>query len=181
MSEAEKSAGSAPELTGAFDVQKIHHLVRLMKRYDVTALDIYDGSARIRLKRRGEVQAASPAPVYLPAGVYPGPTAPAAPPQPATPASSPAPPSDAGAAAAAGTTVIESPMVGTYYSSSSPDVPPFVSVGAAVQADSVVCIIEAMKVFTDIPAGVSGTIAEVLVKNGQAVEFGQPLFRVRPA
>jgi acetyl-CoA carboxylase biotin carboxyl carrier protein len=180
MSEAEKSAGSAPELTGAFDVQKIHHLVRLMKRYDVTALDIYDGSARIRLKRRGEVQAASPAPVYLPAGVYPGPTAPAAPPQPATPAALPAAPAEAAAPAVA-TGVIESPMVGTYYSSSSPDVPPFVSVGTAVQADSVVCIIEAMKVFTDIPAGVSGTIAEVLVKNGQAVEFGQPLFRVRPA
>lgn len=174
MSEAEKSAGSAPELTGAFDVQKIHHLVRLMKRYDVTALDINDGTARIRLKRQGEQPAVPNAPVYLPAGAYPGPVAPSAPPLPA------ALPAEAAAPAAA-TAVIESPMVGTYYSSSSPDVPPFVSVGAAVQADSVVCIIEAMKVFTDIPAGVSGTIAEVLVKNGQAVEFGQPLFRVRPA
>ena len=72
-------------------------------------------------------------------------------------------------------------MVGTYYSSSAPDAPTFVSVGSVVQPGTIVCIIEAMKVFTDIPAGVSGTIAEVLVKNGQAVEFGQPLFRVIPA
>ena len=57
----------------------------------------------------------------------------------------------------------------------------FVNVGSAVRPDSTVCVIEAMKVFTDIPAGVTGTVTEVLVKNGQPVEFGQPLFRVRPA
>jgi acetyl-CoA carboxylase biotin carboxyl carrier protein len=72
-------------------------------------------------------------------------------------------------------------MVGTYYSASAPDAPPFVSVGTTVRADTTVCVIEAMKVFTDIPAGLAGTITEVLVKNGQAVEFGQPLFRVDPA
>ena len=79
--------------------------------------------------------------------------------------------------AAPKTIVIESPMVGTYFSSSAPDAPPFVSVGSVVHAETIVCIIEAMKVFTDIPAGVSGTIAAILVKNGQPVEFGQPLFR----
>ena len=83
--------------------------------------------------------------------------------------------------AAPKTIVIESPMVGTYYASTAPDAPPFVSVGSVVQPDTTLCIIEAMKVFTDIPAGVSGTIAEILVKNGQPVEFGQPLFRVVPA
>src|SRR5262249_318169 len=77
--------------------------------------------------------------------------------------------------------VIESPMVGTFYSSGSPDAPAFVSVGSVVRPDTTVCIIEAMKVFTDIPSGVSGTITEVLVKNGQAVEYGQALFRVNPA
>ena len=77
--------------------------------------------------------------------------------------------------------VIRSPMVGTYYASSAPDAPPFVSIGSAIQPDTTVCIIEAMKVFTDIPAGVSGTISEILVKNGQPVEFDQPLFRVIPA
>jgi acetyl-CoA carboxylase biotin carboxyl carrier protein len=77
--------------------------------------------------------------------------------------------------------VIESPMVGTFYSSPAPDAPPFVSVGSAVRPETTVCVIEAMKVFTDIPAGLSGVVTEVLVKNGQPVEFGQALFRVRPA
>ena len=105
--------------------------------------------------------------------------APAAPAAPGAPAATPAAP-----AAPAGL-VIESPMVGTFYSSSSPEAPSFVTVGATVRADTTVCIIEAMKVFTDIPAGsvipagASGTITEVLVKNGQSVEFGQPLFRVK--
>ncbi len=77
--------------------------------------------------------------------------------------------------------MIKSPMVGTYYASSSPDAPPFVTVGTTVRPESTVCVIEAMKVFTDIPAGISGKITEVLVKNGQSVEFGQPMFRVQPA
>ncbi|MBV8381972.1 MAG: biotin/lipoyl-binding protein, partial [Planctomycetaceae bacterium] len=77
--------------------------------------------------------------------------------------------------------VIESPMVGTFYAASAPDAPPFVSVGSVVRPDTTVCVIEAMKVFTEIPAGLSGTITEVLVKNGQPVEFGQPLFHVNPA
>ncbi len=72
-------------------------------------------------------------------------------------------------------------MVGTYYTSSAPDAPPFVTVGSMVHPKSIVGIIEAMKVFTEIPAEVSGTIVEVLAKNGQPVEFGQPLFRVIPA
>jgi acetyl-CoA carboxylase biotin carboxyl carrier protein len=83
------------------------------------------------------------------------------------------------AAAPAGI-LIESPMVGTYYASSAPDTPPFVSIGAHVHPDATICVIEAMKVFTEIPAGVSGTITAVLVQNGQPVEYGQPLFRVNP-
>jgi acetyl-CoA carboxylase biotin carboxyl carrier protein len=75
---------------------------------------------------------------------------------------------------------IKSPTVGTFYTASSPDDPPFVSVGTRVQPDTVVCLIEAMKVFNQIPAEVSGVIAEVLAKNGDSIEFGQPLFRVTP-
>ena len=71
-------------------------------------------------------------------------------------------------------------MVGTFYSSSGPDSPPFVTSGSAVRTETTVCIIEAMKVFTEIPAGIAGTVAECLVKNGQPVEFGQPLFRLQP-
>jgi acetyl-CoA carboxylase biotin carboxyl carrier protein len=147
-----------------------------MKRYDLTALDVNDGTLQIRLRR------SSPQPV--PASVTSQPQTPA----PAVPTPSTGPISAQGRSEprpgdgpAAKTVVIESPMVGTYYASSAPDAPPFVAVGSAVQPGSIVCIIEAMKVFTDIPAGVSGTVAEILVKNGQPVEYGQPLFRVIPA
>jgi acetyl-CoA carboxylase biotin carboxyl carrier protein len=169
MPEPEKHA-ETPE-SEAIGVRSIRHLVRLMKRYDLTAIDFIEGPTQIRLRRRGPEAAVAyqPAPVtYAPPTLQAPPTASSAPAVPAAPA------------APAGI-VIESPMVGTFYSSSSPDAPPFVNVGSAVRPDTTVCIIEAMKVFTDIPAGVSGTIAEVLVKNGQAVEFGQPLFRVIPA
>jgi acetyl-CoA carboxylase biotin carboxyl carrier protein len=146
-----------------------------MKRYDLTALDINSGPVQVRLRRRGP-QAALPASVF-----QPQPTAPVAA-QISSP-NNPVPPrpTSADTPAAAKTVVIESPMVGTFYSASAPDAPQFVSVGSVVQPDSTVCMIEAMKVYTEIPAGVSGTVVEILVKNGQAVEFGQPLFRVNPA
>jgi acetyl-CoA carboxylase biotin carboxyl carrier protein len=148
-----------------------------MKRYDLTALDLSDSSVQIRLRRRGpesrSIQTTQP-------GASTGPP-PFAPPLSGVPTESRAEAVPTSVPAAAKTIVIESPMVGTYFSSSAPDTPPFVSVGSVVHAETTVCIIEAMKVFTDIPAGVSGTIAEILVKNGQAVEFGQPLFRVIPS
>jgi acetyl-CoA carboxylase biotin carboxyl carrier protein len=150
----------------AENVRAIRQLVRLMKQYDLSAIDFVEGSMQIRLRRRvgGEAIAApaAPAAAPLPAPAPPTPAAPAAP------------------AAPAGVT-IESPMVGTFYASSAPDAPPFVLAGTQVRADTIVCVIEAMKVFTDIPAGVNGTITEVLVKNGQPVEYGQALFRVNPA
>jgi acetyl-CoA carboxylase biotin carboxyl carrier protein len=74
---------------------------------------------------------------------------------------------------------ITSPMVGTFYSSPSPDTDPFVSVGSSVSKDTVVCIVEAMKLFNEIEAEVSGEVVEVLVENGELVEYGQPLFRVK--
>ena len=72
-------------------------------------------------------------------------------------------------------------MVGTFYESPAPDANPYVTVGSTVRPDTTVCLIEAMKVFTEINSGVTGTIVEVLAKNGQAVEFDQPLFRVEPS
>jgi acetyl-CoA carboxylase biotin carboxyl carrier protein len=162
--------------TEPLDVERVHSLVRLMKRYDLTALDVTDGSVQIRLRRQ-RPQAAVP-PVGAPSHSFePAASSPVVP-SPA-PARSESPPTTV--SAAPNTAVIESPMVGTYYASSAPDSSAFVSVGSVVHPDTIVCIIEAMKVFTDIPAGLSGTIAAVLVKNGQAVEFGQPLFRVIPA
>jgi len=81
----------------------------------------------------------------------------------------------------AGLEAIESPMVGTFYAASGPDKPPLATVGMTVDANSVVCLLEAMKIFNEIKAERSGTIAKVLVKNGQAVEFGQKLFLIRPS
>jgi acetyl-CoA carboxylase biotin carboxyl carrier protein len=167
MPEPEKNA-ETPE-PEAMDVRAIRQLVRLMKRYDLTAIDFIEGPTQIRLRRRGP---------EAPLAYQPTTMMPPAPPQAQAPSTVP----PAAAAPAPSGIVIESPMVGTFYSSSSPDAPPFVDVGSPVRPDTTVCIIEAMKVFTDIPAGagVSGTIAEVLVKSGQTVEFGQPLFRVNP-
>ena len=151
-----------PEAEG---VRAIRQLVRLMKRYDLTAIDFLEGPTQIRLRRRGPEAPV----VYQAAPIAQAPLV-AHFPVPAI-QTTPTAPAEKGL-------VIESPMVGTFYSSSSPDAASFVNVGSTVRPDSTVCVIEAMKVFTDIPAGVSGTIAEILVKSGQTVEFGQPLFRL---
>jgi acetyl-CoA carboxylase biotin carboxyl carrier protein len=151
------------------DVNRIRHLVRLMKVYDLTAIDIQEAGTKIRLRRRGAeipaVQAAAPTIYAQQPAPAPAPVAPATPPPPAAPTGM----------------IIESPMVGTFYTASSPSTPPFVVAGGLIRPETTVCVIEAMKVFTDIPAGVAGTVVEILAKNGQAVEFGQPLFRVNPA
>ncbi len=97
-----------------------------------------------------------------------------------------APPPEAPAPVAAASVeqdgvAIVSPMIGTFYRAPAPGAPPFVDVGARVEHDTIVCIIEVMKMMNSVPAGVAGTIAEVHVENAQAVEYGQPLFRVEPA
>ena len=155
-----------PIVNETSEVRTIRQLARLMQKYDLTAIDLGDGPTRIRLRRRGVELAA---PVYAPAA----PVAYALPSS--TAAFSVTEPIVAATPAGA---MIESPMVGTFYSSNTPDAPPVVTVGSTVRAETIVCIIEAMKVFTDIPAGIAGTIAEVLVKNGQPVEYGQPMFRL---
>jgi acetyl-CoA carboxylase biotin carboxyl carrier protein len=115
----------------------------------------------------------SPATFAGPAPVVAAAPAPVAAAPAAAPAAPAAPKND-------GTLAIESPMVGTFYSSPGPDKPAFVSVGSRVGPDTVVCLLEAMKIFNEIKAEKSGTIEAVLVKSGQPVEFGQPLFRIRP-
>ncbi|MEL6741461.1 MAG: acetyl-CoA carboxylase biotin carboxyl carrier protein [Planctomycetota bacterium] len=152
------------------DIRKLKELVKLMVENDLTELDLQDQEETVSLKRGVGVAAPQAAPLALPA----------APPAPAAPA----PAADAAPAAAAppadDLVAIESPMVGTFYSAANPDSPAFVSVGDSVNADTVVCLVEAMKVFNEIKAETSGTIAKCLVENGQAVEFGQPLFMIKP-
>ena len=162
------NAGSGS--SDVFDVRKVRRLVELMHEYDLAEIDLQQSEQRIRLKKG---QDAPPAPVVA----APQPVAAAPPPavsSPPAPAASPA----GAAAEAANAQYVTSPMVGTFYLSSSPDSDPFVRVGDQVGPDTTVCIIEAMKVFNEIAAECSGKIAAVLVENGDPVEFGQKLFQV---
>jgi acetyl-CoA carboxylase biotin carboxyl carrier protein len=145
-----------------FDVKKVRRLIELMKEHDLSELDLKHADNRVRIRRGGEVVA------------YSAPTAPIARP--------PAAGGGAGGepAAAERTVVIKSPMVGTFYKASGPDAAPFVKVGDRIGAEKTVCIVEAMKVFNEIPAGVSGQVVAILVENGAPVEFGQPLIKVDP-
>jgi len=148
------------------DPKTLRSLIKLMVDNDLTELDLRDQDETVTLKRSGD-GSFSPV-VSAPAHAAP------APPPPSEPA-----PSVSSATADDGPAV-ESPMVGTFYASSDPDSPPFVQVGDKVSPDTVVCIIEAMKVFNEVKAGVSGVIERVLVDNAQPVEFGQKLFAVKP-
>lgn len=138
-----------------------------MKRSDLTEFSVEEEQFKLRIKRATETQAQPQVVSYA----APAPAAPAAP-----AASAPAP--AAAPAAEDKSTYITSPMVGTFYSAPSPESPAFAKVGDSVKEDSVVCIIEAMKIMNEIQAEASGTIAEVLVENGQPIEFGQKLFRL---
>ncbi len=152
------------------DIRKLKELVKLMVENDLTELDLQDQEETVSLKR-GVGGAVMPA--YA-SHAAPAPMAPAA--SGASDASS----AHAGGASDDGLVAIESPMVGTFYSAANPDSPAFVSAGESVTPDTVVCLVEAMKVFNEIKAETSGTIARCLVENGQAVEFGQPLFMIKP-
>ena len=150
-----------------FDVRKIRRLVELMKEHDLSEIDLQQGEVRIQLRRPN--LSAAPMMVAAPQlqAMQAAPAAPAA-----APAAVPA------AAKPADGAVIKSPMVGTFYSASDPDSPPFVKVGDHVGPETTVCIVEAMKVFNQIPAETSGKIVSMLVENGAPVEFGQPLFKI---
>ncbi len=156
----------------SFDLDKFRKLLQLMEKYGVTEVNLQNDEESWKV-RRGPRQVAY-APAAVPAEYVP--TAAAAPvAAPAVPAATAA----VAAPAPAGIT-INAPTVGTFYSRPSPDDPAFVSVGSVVKPDTVVCIIEAMKVFNQIQAEKSGRIVEILVQNGDAVGFGQPLFRLEP-
>ncbi|MCC9657139.1 acetyl-CoA carboxylase biotin carboxyl carrier protein [Rhodopirellula halodulae] len=162
-----------PDGGDVFDIDRIRQIVELMEQHELNEVDLQQADDRIKLTRGGSAPAMIPAPAM--------PAAPAAPaPAPAA-ASAPAPAAAGGddSASTAGTITINSPMVGTFYSKANPEAPPFAKVGDVVSEDTVVCIVEAMKVFNEIPAECRGKIVEVLVSDQQAVDFGKPLFRVQ--
>ena len=148
------------------DLKKVKELIELMIDKDLVEIELKDGDKKISLKRP---QAAAPVMTQVPMMHALAPAAP-------------------GAAAAESTqqaeesdlVEIKSPMVGTFYSAPSPDANPFVSIGTRVGPETVVCIIEAMKVMNEIRSEVSGTITELLCAPGKALEFGEAIFKVKP-
>lgn len=156
----------------SFNLDKLKELIELMEKHDLTDVHLRHGAEQWRLRRGPQVVAAAPS---APAAY----ATPAAAPAPAAPAAA-APEAAAPAAPASNLLEIKSPIVGTFYSSPTPEDPVFVTAGSKVTQDTVVCIVEAMKVFNQITADVSGTIEEMLVGNGDPVESGQVLFRVKP-
>ena len=160
------SSNTGPTSGDIFDVKKVRKFIELMNEHDLAEIDLKQGDQRIRLRR----------------------------PEAVTMSAMPAMPVAAAPVAAAGGErkaaepavdeskfiVIKSPMVGTFYASPNPDSPAFVKVGDRVGPETTVCIVEAMKVFNELPAECSGRIAAVLAQSGDAIEFNQPLFRVEP-
>jgi acetyl-CoA carboxylase biotin carboxyl carrier protein len=149
-----------------FDVKRIRRLVELMNEHELAEIDLRQADQRIRLRKGGEPLVTA-APVRA--------------------ASAPATAAESGSASAIAPpakvddkdiVVVKSPMVGTFYASASPDSPAFVKVGDHVGPQTTVCLVEAMKVFNEIPAEVSGQIVAVCVETGEPVEFGQALFKV---
>lgn len=151
------------------DIEQIKSLIELMVDHDLSRLELQDGESKILL-RRGHDDSA-PQMVAAP---------------PAMPHMLPVAPADSSVELVAeepktDEVYIRSPMVGTFYTSVDPESPPFVSVGDSIGPEQVVCLVEAMKVFNEIKAEISGGIIRVLVKNAEAVEFDQPLFAVTPS
>lgn len=159
------------------EFKQIQELIKAVNKSNISELSVKDGDFEITIKQN-DLEAAErqiiTTPVYQAAPV---PVAqPAAAPAPATPAAAPEAP-----AADANTITIKSPMIGTFYRSSSPDKPPFVSVGDDIKTGQVICIVEAMKLFNEIESEVSGKIVKVLIDDASPVEYDQPLFLVEPA
>jgi acetyl-CoA carboxylase biotin carboxyl carrier protein len=147
------------------DLRKLKTLIDLVAESGIAEIEVTEGEDKVRIVKQGMApMTAAPAPMAY------------APPAPA-PAAAPAPPpAPAAVPAEASGNTVKSPMVGTFYRSPGPDAKPFVELGQAVKPGDTLCIIEAMKLLNEIEAEVTGTVREILVENGQPVEYGQALF-----
>ncbi len=157
----------------SFDLDRIRKLLQLMEKFDVSEINLQNDDESWKIRRGPRVAYAQP--TSAPEFSMPM----AAPAQAASPAAAPA--ATAAAPAAPAGITINAPTVGTFYAAASPEDAAFVSVGSVVKPDTTICMIEAMKVFNEIKAEKSGRVVEILVENGEAVGFGQPLFRIEPA
>lgn len=156
------------------DLRKLKTLIDLVSESNISELEITEAEGKVRIVKAG-ASAAVAVPTALAAPVLPvaaAPVAGAAPGAAVAPAATPAPAEPAAPAGHA----VKSPMVGTFYRAASPGAKPFAEVGQQVKEGQAICIIEAMKIMNEIEADKAGTITQILCENGQAVEFGQPLF-----
>lgn len=170
---------------GVFNMLKIQEIRELIKLVDQSSIEefVYEHEgAKVKMKKKGAIVSKNAAPVQVvsstPEVVAPQPAAQTQ--AAAVSETKTAEPVEAAPAKDENLHKITSPMVGTFYASSSPDDDAYVAVGDKVQKDSIVCIVEAMKLFNEIEAEVKGEIVEILAENGQLVEYGQPLFLVKP-
>jgi acetyl-CoA carboxylase biotin carboxyl carrier protein len=151
------------------DLRKLKTLIDLVSESNISELEITEADGKVRIVKADPAAAAAVQPVYAAA---PAPMVAAAAPAAAAPAAAapaPAAPVETGH-------IVKSPMVGTFYRASSPNAKPFADVGQQIKEGEAICIIEAMKIMNEIEADKTGTITKILCENGQAVEFGQPLF-----
>jgi acetyl-CoA carboxylase biotin carboxyl carrier protein len=149
----------------------VREILRIIDESELDELRIEMAGFRLHVRRGGAPPAAEPQPQPEPVQRERAPE----------PSPEPAAPAEAEVAAANGAATIEAPMLGTFYRASAPGEQPFVDVGSEVGPDTVVCLIEVMKMMNSIKAGVSGTVVEVCATNAELVEYGEPLFRVDPA
>ena len=152
------------------EIDRIQQLVEMMIANDLVELSLRDGEVEVNLRRPNPNSNDAPALHAVHAPANPAHHAPPIPPETKLP----------GEVVGVEFQEIRSPMVGTFYASPDPDSPPFVQVGTNVGPATVVCILEAMKVFSEIKAETAGSVERILVRDGEAVEYGQPLFLVRP-
>lgn len=160
-------------VNGMLSIDEIKQLIELIDESTLDEFELETKDSKILLKKNKTVVAAAVQEAPIAITQAPAQAAPVAQAQTA------APQAEANTTEDASLEVITSPMVGTFYASASPEDGNFVSVGSKVSAQSVVCIVEAMKLFNEITADIDGEIAEILVSSGELVEFGQPLFKVR--
>jgi acetyl-CoA carboxylase biotin carboxyl carrier protein len=160
------------------NMAELKELIELLRENGLAELELERQGFRVRLRREGALPSVQSEMLVPPAGS-------AQPAKPAPAAVTPAPPAHPGARAETAASedqdlhIIPSPIVGTFYRSPSPNADPFVKIGSNVEAESVVCIIEAMKLMNEIQAEVSGEVVKIYVENGQPVEYGQPLFGIK--
>jgi len=181
MKRKEPSKPAANSTFANSDLQHIEQLLKFMSEHNLEEFEYAQGDLRIRLRKPSAASVVAPRPASTPeiivSGAYAGPSA----------VATPSVPSAAGGASATHTQaaedlhLVKSPIVGTYYGSPSPGAEPFAKVGAYIETGQTLCIVEAMKLMNEIESDISGEVLRIFVENGQPVEYGQPLFGIRPS